>query len=364
MLVVMRRPALRIAPLLVFACSVATGCTDTTDPDADTDASTSSSSSSGTSAGSTSTDPTDPSTTGSDGSSSTGAAESTDTSTTGTAECEAGFYGPDCAGECACANGVCDEGRDGSGACACDDGWSGDACDACATGFFGADCGACTCVNGFCDDGLEGSGACECDEGWTGSDCAHDCGDGMLNDDGTCSVLLEAVEDAYICSDDLADTNMGTDARTTRAVGQQNDFTGNQIGRALFKFDLSPLPADSTVEASVVRLRQWDNFAGFPMDTRLSEAPTDWVETTVTWNDQPTAGASLGAQEIGCCGEDYDWDVGASVATAFDDGGTEVAFQLASDDEGTVGGLRWWMREGDGMDGGRAPRLLVRYAVP
>lgn len=285
-------------------------------------------------------------------------------SSTGLAECDAGFYGSDCEGECGCVNGSCDDGRQGTGACTCDEGWSGDVCDTCAEGFYGETCTACACVNGSCDDGPKGVGACECDKGWTGGLCDHDCGNGMVNLDGTCSVLLEASEDAFVCSDDLADTNMGTDERTSRGVGQQNDFTGNQIGRLLFKFELSSVPEGAVVEASGVRLRQWDNFAGFPMDARLAEVPADWVETTVTWNNQPTAGPSLGAQEIGCCGDDYDWDVGPTVATAIDSGETEVAYQLASDDEGTVGGLRWWMREGDGMDGGRAPRLLIRYAVP
>ncbi|MEM6733184.1 MAG: hypothetical protein AAF658_16620, partial [Myxococcota bacterium] len=65
------------------------------------------------------------------------------------AECDPGFYGPDCIA-CACGSGSCDDGSTGSGACTC------------APGTFGNDCaGTCACrVGALCADGASGDGTC------------------------------------------------------------------------------------------------------------------------------------------------------------------------------------------------------------
>ena len=118
-------------------------------------------------------------------------------------ECEEGYYGSDCQGECpgvsgllqgcqlCSGHGVCDSGRGGSGLCGCDLRWAGSACDACAPGHYAPDCtGQCPGLNGgpvcsghgACDDGVGGSGQCTClstpGQGiWTGPACGQ-CGPG------------------------------------------------------------------------------------------------------------------------------------------------------------------------------------------
>ena len=89
------------------------------------------------------------------------------------APCPPGRYGADCAGICNCVNGECNDGRRGTGACSCEPRWAGAACDACANGFFGADCAPCrNCgPNGTCDDGVDGDGGCVCDAGFSGAGC-------------------------------------------------------------------------------------------------------------------------------------------------------------------------------------------------
>ena len=69
----------------------------------------------------------------------------------------------------------------GAAAAACPTGWVGAACDVCAPGFFGASCTACPggatpCSGrGDCDDGLDGTGACACFDHFVGDDCATPC---------------------------------------------------------------------------------------------------------------------------------------------------------------------------------------------
>ena len=114
-------------------------------------------------------------------------------------ECQVGYFGADCLGECpgvsvlqqgcrlCSGHGTCDSGRAGSGLCACDPLWVGSICDACAPGRYGPDCtaqcpgviGALVCSgHGACDDGLQGSGQCKCHDAsphgmWAGADCGE-----------------------------------------------------------------------------------------------------------------------------------------------------------------------------------------------
>ena len=63
-------------------------------------------------------------------------------------------------------HGVCDE---STGLCECSAAWTGSDCSTCAPDYFGPECGSCACVNGTCDDGLDGTGACTCEDGWAGA---------------------------------------------------------------------------------------------------------------------------------------------------------------------------------------------------
>ena len=105
----------------------------------------------------------------------------------GTCACAASFYGARCNASCplgpssgaVCGgHGTCD--RDAG--CVCDAQWSADestsSCTACATGRFGADCAG-TCpdcgANGACDAGVSGTGACTCSAGFYGGSCERQC---------------------------------------------------------------------------------------------------------------------------------------------------------------------------------------------
>ena len=124
-------------------------------------------------------------------------------------QCLPGYWGSECTAVCPGAlcdvcsgHGQCDDGVQGSGACACDARWAGVACSQCAPGQYGPGCNA-SCPtggsspgpcagHGACQDGLYGSGLCVCEQSatagmWAGPDCSE-CTAGYWGSDcrGTC----------------------------------------------------------------------------------------------------------------------------------------------------------------------------------
>lgn len=115
---------------------------------------------------------------------------------------------------------------------------------------------------------------------------------------------------------------------------------------------------------TLLLLKLFDNFAGFPMDVEVRGIPDAWSELGVPWVDQPTAETpALDSATAVFCGNVYELDVTAYVNAQLADPDVDLGFVLRSVGEGTIGGLRWWQREGDGVNVntvvGEAPRLLL-----
>jgi len=177
-------------------------------------------------------------------------------------------------------------------------------------------------------------------------------------------IVLSVSQDAFICNDDYADMNLGSDDYTIRAVGKQNAYTGHQVGRSLYKFEL---PTDlSRVSEAYLLVQVMDNFAGFPTRTVVRGAGDDWSEDRVTWNTQPSSTTGiLDSVNASCCDNAYIFDVTSFVQDRVNQGADTLSFIQSSDDEGQVGGLRWWHREGHETKinflKGSEPRLSVQF---
>ncbi len=160
------------------------------------------------------------------------------------------------------------------------------------------------------------------------------------------TIMCEA--DAFICSDDWATFNYGSRDYSPRAVGHQNQYTGEQIGRQLYRFEI---PAYITeVSSGQVIIKQFDNFAGFPVYTSLRGLTDDWQEMSVTWNNQPVTDSDiLDTVYAGCCGIIYTYEITAYVQSQLAVGDHTICLQQRKLDETTIGGVRWFMRESEGQ---------------
>jgi 2',3'-cyclic-nucleotide 2'-phosphodiesterase (5'-nucleotidase family) len=105
---------------------------------------------------------------------------------------------------------------------------------------------------------------------------------------------LAPVADAQVASGNPT-TNSGTSTNLFIQSSSTNAF-GNE--RAWLKFDLSGIPAGSTITAASLQLWNYKSTgAALPVEVRSATDDT-WTETGVTWNNQPALGSVLDTQTL------------------------------------------------------------------
>lgn len=161
-------------------------------------------------------------------------------------------------------------------------------------------------------------------------------------------LIIMCGADAYVCSDDWANNNYGNQGYSPRAVGHQNQYTGEQIGRQLYRFAIPP-GVTQVISAQAV-LKMLDNFAGFPVETSVRGLEDAWEEMVVTWNTQPSPDSDILSTVLAsCCGITYTYDITAYVQSQLALGDHTICLQQRKLDESTIGGVRWFQREGEGI---------------
>src|SRR5262249_39077370 len=99
--------------------------------------------------------------------------------------------------------------------------------------------------------------------------------------------------------------------------------------RAWLKFDLSAIPAGSTITNAQLQLYCW-SAAATSMTVDASGSPTDtWRETGITWNTQPAFGTTLDSEtfDANVVNVLYSWDVTSFAVQEF--GGDKTASFVA-----------------------------------
>ena len=128
--------------------------------------------------------------------------------------------------------------------------------------------------------------------------------------------------------------------------------------RPWLKFDLSSVPAGSTITSAQLQLYCWAAAAS-PMSVAVCGSPTDtWTETGITWNTQPSFGSTLDTQlfDAGATNLLYTFDVTPFTSQEFS-GDKTASFVAKPDTESTSTALTFKM---DSKEfGSNAPTLLV-----
>lgn len=147
---------------------------------------------------------------------------------------------------------------------------------------------------------------------------------------------LAPVADAEVASGS-ASTNFGTGSNL---FIQSSTATGTfGVERGWLKFDLSAIPAGSTISSASLQLWNWKS-TGPALPVEVDSATNDtWTETGITWNSQPAVGGAIDTQTLasGTTNTWYSWNVTSFVQSEF--GGDKVASLLVrASDEAQAGG--------------------------
>lgn len=132
---------------------------------------------------------------------------------------------------------------------------------------------------------------------------------------------LTPVADAQVASGNPT-TNYGT---ATNVYVQSSSVNAFRNERIWLKFDLSSIPAGSTISNAALRMWNWKSVgAAITAEVRSSNDDT-WTETALNWNSQPVLGTLLSSQVLasGTTNVWYEWDTTAFVQAQF--GGDKTA---------------------------------------
>ncbi len=127
------------------------------------------------------------------------------------------------------------------------------------------------------------------------------------------SYFLTPVADAQVASGNPA-FNYGTNSNLYIQSSSTSSF-GNE--RGLLKFDLSGIPAGTTISSASLQLWNWKS-TGAALPVQVVGVATDtWTETGVNWNTQPTLGSVLDTQTLAAGNINlwYNWNVTSFVQT-------------------------------------------------
>jgi cell division septation protein DedD len=161
----------------------------------------------------------------------------------------------------------------------------------------------------------------------------------------------------------VADTYVKEDRPTDNfgiAVDMAVKADVSKVKRALVAFDVSSIPAGSTVNSATLTLCLTKVQSGRVDEARLVTG--GWVETTVTWNNQPTVSGIVTdtitvPAVLGC----VSWDVAADVQ-AWVDGTANNGWRISDQAEGTASGdVKYHTRESGTV--AERPKLDVDYTV-
>lgn len=133
-------------------------------------------------------------------------------------------------------------------------------------------------------------------------------GDGPLVDTSTNKLRIVATEDAFVRGGTYAGDNYGQSSTLTVKVNSNADY----IRESFLKFDLSAI--NQVVGKATLRLRVTNDDAG-PTHVVRFVSDDSWSESTITWNNKPSTGASLGSAVSPPIGEWFEIDITSQVQT-------------------------------------------------
>lgn len=152
--------------------------------------------------------------------------------------------------------------------------------------------------------------------------------------EGATSIVVElpAIADAYIASR-RPDENLGSGPHLFMGYNLNGDHYGAE--RVLLRFSVyGNLPADAEIHDARLRLyvSHSDPADDAPMGTVLRRSASDWDESAVTWNSEPTWGGIRASADVPSALGWVEWDVTGLVADWVDGTSPDYGLEIIGDE--------------------------------
>lgn len=148
-------------------------------------------------------------------------------------------------------------------------------------------------------------------------------------------------------------------------------FTGignsaSTIVRTYIKFDLSSIPADARVVDADLRLYQYDDLGTDNFTIGLYKITSDWEESTIDWDPQPTSSTDAEITNnitVGAITWES-WDIDTLVQGWLDGTITNYGTVLKDTDESSVNTIAYFFTSDYTTDATKRPKLEIDYYIP
>ena len=141
----------------------------------------------------------------------------------------------------------------------------------------------------------------------------------------TQTVTLNPIMDTYMAGNDVTSNHASSD---NLPVGELNNATG-ALRRSLIKFDLSQIPAGSTIISATLSLYNKVDYANTASVFRIYRVKRPWIENQVTWKVWKTGSNWSSSGGFGT-GDTEPTDIGSRNMTANETLGTYDNWTLTS----------------------------------
>jgi len=167
-------------------------------------------------------------------------------------------------------------------------------------------------------------------------------------------------KDDYISSA-LPDSNYGTWDKFYVGTYSVSDYY-----RAYLQFDLSTIPADARITDADLTLYQYSSVGSGNFQIGLHKVTSNWEESTITCNLQPTSSSETEALRTVYTGSTTwrSWDIDDLVQGWIDGSITNRGMLLKSTDE-TLSSIGIYFHSSDyTTDASKRPKLVINYYIP
>ncbi|MFH1680551.1 MAG: DNRLRE domain-containing protein, partial [Candidatus Eisenbacteria bacterium] len=180
-------------------------------------------------------------------------------------------------------------------------------------------------------------------------------------------VVYDASEESVQPTKDSFVSNQSPDVNYGTAEYLQIGGPGGSYRRSYLSFDLSGIPAGSTIEFARVLLYQYSGSGGGGHRMAAHRVTQSWNETAITWNNKPTHNGTVESYKgpVGCVGHNqwFDWEITDLASGWFAGTSTNNGLVIKYPDEIPQGANRTGsIRSREYATGSYRPRLEVYYS--